>query len=221
MTIRLSYLLTVIVSVSLIVIGNKIAVDGMVLFRDDSQEIAEAKVEGIIERIGQNEDFDEYVPVGGRLIFEAKITSGMRKGEPVTAIQSFSNISRGRTKEVGRGDSILIIFTNNEWYFNGYVRTNKMLGLGILFTLSVLVFGRKKGFNTVLSLGLTCGAVFAVFVPSVLSGKNIYLMSILVCVYTITMTLLLVIGFNKKALTAAIGCGSGVMVTGKSVIVIE
>jgi uncharacterized membrane protein len=117
-------------------------------------------------------------------------------------------------KEVARGNSVLLINANGEWYFNGYVRTGKILGLGIVFALCVLFFGGKKGFNTLLSLGLTCGAIFAVFIPAILSGFNIYVMSILVCAYTISMTLLIVIGYNKKALTAAIGCASGVAVTG-------
>jgi uncharacterized membrane protein len=39
-------------------------------------------------------------------------------------------------------------------------------------------------------------------------------MAALVCAYTTFMTLLIVIGFNKKSLTAAIGCISGILVTG-------
>ena len=125
------------------------------------------------------------------------------------------------SKEVAEGDSVILIHTNNEWFFNGYLRTNKLLVLGILFTLCVLFFGGKKGFNTLLSLALTFGAIFGVFIPSILSGFNIYVMAILVCIYTILMTLLIVIGFNKKALTAAIGCTAGVAVTGIITVIMD
>ena len=43
----------------------------------------------------------------------------------------------------------------------------------------------------------------------------------IVCVYTIAMTLSIVIGFNKKSLTAAIGCGSGVAVAGIISIIMD
>jgi uncharacterized membrane protein len=105
--------------------------------------------------------------------------------------------------------------------FNGYYRLNKLIWLGIIFIFCVLIFGGKKGFNTILSLGLTCAAVFAVFIPSILSGKNIYLMALLVCTYTTAMTLLIVIGFNKKSIATAIGCISGILVTGLIIIIMD
>jgi len=78
----------------------------------------------------------------------------------------------------------------------------------------LLAFGGKKGFNTLLTLGLTCGAVFAVFIPSILSGQNIYLWSILVCLYSILTTLLILNGYNKKSLSAILGCFGGVLIAG-------
>lgn len=57
-------------------------------------------------------------------------------------------------------------------------------------------------------------AVFLVFIPSVLSGYNIYLSSILICAYVILMTLAIVGGFNKKSAAAALGCFSGVLISG-------
>jgi uncharacterized membrane protein len=84
-----------------------------------------------------------------------------------------------------------------------------------------LLFGGKKGFNTILSLALTCAAVFAVFIPAILSGQNVYVMSLLVCVYTIVMTLLLVVGFNKKSLTSAMGCLGGLAVSGIIAVIMD
>jgi len=222
MTIRLSYLATVIAAILLIVAGNAIATNKLSVFRNASHEIFRARVQRVIERIGQDKGSDEFVPMqGDRVIFEAQIISGARKGETITVTQNLSAFTRVTAKEAAKGNLVLVINTNGEWYFSGYIRTNKLLGLGILFTLCVLIFGGKKGFNTILSLGLTCGAIFAVFIPAILSGKNIYVMSVLVCAYTIAMTLLIVIGFNKKSLAAAIGCGSGVAVTGIITIVMD
>jgi uncharacterized membrane protein len=46
-------------------------------------------------------------------------------------------------------------------------------------------------------------------------------MSLLVCVYTIVMTLLLVIGFNKKSLTSALGCLGGLAVSGIIAVIMD
>ena len=222
MTIRISYLATVVVAILLIIVGNAIATNNLAIFQNVSQEVFRARVQRVVERIGRDEVPGEMVPMqGNRVIFEAQIASGPRKGETITVTQNLSAFTRVTAKEVAKGNLVLVISTNGEWYFSGYMRTNKLLGLGILFTLCVLFFGGKKGFNTILSLGLTCGAIFAVFIPAILSGKNIYVMSVLVCAYTIAMTLLIVIGFNKKAFTAAIGCGSGVAVTALIAVVMD
>ena len=221
-TISGSYLATVIISVLLIFIGNKLTVRDMEVFLGARQEVVKAKVQRIIERVKPGVEFDEFLPLrDDKIIFEAKITGGIRKNERITAVQNFGGLTSVSPKEVKAGDSVLLINTGDEWYFNTFLRMNKILALGIFFTLCVLFFGGRKGFNTILSLGLTCAAIFAVFIPSIFSGKNIYVMSLLICVYTIIMTLLIVIGFNKKALTAVIGCASGVLVTGIITLIMD
>jgi uncharacterized membrane protein len=222
MTIKGSYLATVIIAVLLIFIGHKIAVNGLFVFQEVSQEIVKAKVQKITQRIKPDAAFDDFIPMQGeKIIFEAQVTGGTRKGEIITAAQNLGGYMVAPLKEASKGDSVLLININNEWFFNGYVRTNKLLVLGILFALCALFFGGKKGFNTIISLGLTCSAVFAVFIPAILSGKNIYVMSLLICAYTIIMTLLLVIGFNKKSLAAAMGCLGGLGVSGIIAVIME
>ena len=84
---------------------------------------------------------------------------------------------------------------------------------GFFFFFFLLLFGRKKGVNTIVSLVFTCLAIFAVFVPSILSGYNIYLSSAITCLFIIVMTLLIVVGATKKGLCAAVGCAGGIAVT--------
>ena len=222
MIIRGTYLLTVLAAVLFIVIGHNMAINNIFTLQHIPQEVVRARVQSTAERIPPLDEYGDLIPMlGDRLIFEARVTSGALRGENVRAMQNLGGLAGVRTKEVSRGDSILLIWFNGEWHFNGYLRTNRLLGLGILFTLCLLFFGGKKGFNTILSLGFTCGAIFAVFIPSILSGANIYLMAFLVCAYTIAMTLLLVIGFNKKALCAALGCGGGIVVAGIITVIMD
>jgi uncharacterized membrane protein len=219
---NIPYLLTVLIAVLLIVAGHAIAVNGLSVFQNNVQEVVPAKVQEVAERLKPEDNPDEQAPpLGDKLIFTAHITGGNRAGETVIATQNFSGYSRVKAKEAVSGDSVLLINMNGAWFFNGYMRVPQLLGLGILFVLCLLIFGGKKGFNTILSLALTCGAVFAVFIPSILSGKNIYIMSVLVCAYTIIMTLLIVIGYNKKSLSAAMGCLGGLAISGVIIVIMD
>ena len=237
MRIRITYLATVIIAVLLVYVGHRIAVQGLFVFQDHSRELVSATVQVITERIQPGDRFefiDEYdidgdfLPLmGGQIIFEARVRSGPRRGDIITASQSLGRFLVTGSKEVEAGDSVLLLYNimhpddPGSWVFNGYLRTNRLLVLGALFALCVLFFGGKKGFNTILSLVLTCAAVFAVFIPSMLSGKNIYAMALLVCAYTTIVTLLLVVGFNKKALAAAVGCFSGILAAGIITVIMD
>ena len=223
MRINLPYFITVLVALLCIIIGHNFAVRGSLVFQNDPQESTRATVERILER-HEPQEFDEFTLFRGEIIiFEARITRGEQRGSIVTVSQALGDFSWTAAREVAPGDRVLLFFNEfiDEWFFDGHLRTNRLLALGILFVFCILIFGGKKGFNTILSLALTCGAVFGVFIPAILAGRNIYIMSLLVCVYVITMTLLLVVGFNKKALAAAIGCGSGLAVTGIITVVMD
>ena len=223
--IKISYLVTVFIAVLCVVIGHQIVTRDLFIFQDDaSQELVRATVQRIVDRQAPGEYFDELEFFQGEIVFfQAMVTRGERRDSVIAASQSLGDFSWAASKKVEEGDSILLIHNDfiDEWFFAGYLRTNRLLVLGILFTLCLLIFGGTKGFNTILSLALTCGAVFGVFIPAILSGKNIYTMSLLVCAYTITMTLLLVIGFNRKALAAAIGCAGGVAIAGIITMVMD
>jgi uncharacterized membrane protein len=211
-----TYLCTVIVSILLVFIGYKISAKGFSNVKDRSQlPPAYGKVLKVIDKSEPDEGLYNFANIKSyRVTFEAKITNGTQKGKTINATQSVNNTVKVSVRDVRKGDYITLTETPAGWYFTGYIRTYKLLILGLLFVVSVLLFGGKKGLNTVLSLGLTCAAVFLVFIPSILTGKNVYVMAIIVCLYTTVMTLSLVVGYNVKSLTAAIGCMSGVLVTG-------
>jgi uncharacterized membrane protein len=221
--VNIPYLITVVTALLFVIIGHAIVVRDAFLFQTAAHETARATVRNVIERHAPEGFYDFAMFQGEIIIFEAEITRGNRRGSLVTVSQALGDFALATTREVGVGDRVLLLFNEDigEWFFDGYLRTNRLLVLAILFTLSLLIFGGKKGFNTMLSLALTCGAVFGVFIPAILAGKNIHFMTLLVCAYTITMTLLLVVGFNKKAFAAAIGCASGLAVTGIIALVMD
>jgi len=229
--ISIPYLITIIASVLFIVIAHNIAVNDMVSFQNPQSEVVRAKIIQIAERLKPDfeflDDYDDFDPEsfsmvqGEKIIFDARITHGPRKGEIIRADQTFSPLLIDRSKEVQSGDSVILINNEIDWYFAGYIRTDGLLILGIIFVLCLLLFGGRKGFNTILSLGFTCTAIFAVFIPAILSGRSIYIMSLLVCAYTTTIVPLIVMGYNKKSFSAIAGCAAGIVVSGIITLIMD
>ena len=110
-------------------------------------------------------------------------------------------------------ESTINYLDDADYLLTEYVRSDYLIVLSILFIIFLLIFGRKKGINTIISLIFTCLAIFLVFIPAVLSGQNIYLWSIITCLFIIIMTLLLINNVSKKTFCAMIGCIFGVVIT--------
>ncbi|MFY9174870.1 MAG: YibE/F family protein [Peptococcia bacterium] len=218
----LLYIATIIFSVLFLFIGNRIATKDLTLFDSEAygETVVKAKVELITGRIlddyVHDESTDAYKNV--QINFDAIILSGEERGERVKGSQIIDNMFNYGMPEVERGDKVLLVKYKGqedmEWQMMEFLRTDKLIILGLLFVLALLFFGRFKGFNTIVSLVFTCVAVFLVFIPSILSGHNIYISTIIICLYTIVMTYLIVHGYNKKTLTAIIGCFGGVLISG-------
>ena len=215
------YVVTVIVSALLLYAGNRYVYDSGSMFQGGYDDGAcSARVTEILSSRSDDVIVDNTV-IGKEFIilFDCKILSGEHKGETVMASESGTPYDTVPLEKVKVGDRILLTHSEDqnaavEWLMYEFDRTMPLWILGIAFCAVVLLFGRMKGVNTLISLGYTCVAVFAVFVPSVLSGKNIYFWSIITCIYIIIMTLLIIDGLHKKTLAAIIGCSSGVIVSG-------
>ena len=156
------------------------------------------------------------------LTFYARIAGGPRRGEIITAEQVLDNILVNE-REVSAGNRVLLVYDQwrGRYFFANYLRINYVALLGAAFVVLVILFGRRKGFNGIVALGITCMAIFLVFVPAILSGRNIYLAAILVCVFSIVSTLLIVIGAHKKALCAMLGCLGGLFAAALLMLVMD
>lgn len=210
------YITTIVLSILYIVLLGKFFCKDLDLFQN-SDDIVKAKVIEIIDttlneyKIG-NETYNQTT-----IYFKAKILSGDDKGEIVEAVQQINDLYAGQQKEITDGKKILLMEMNGtneaDYIMAEYVRTDYLFVLGIIFLIFLIVFGQKKGVNTILSLVLTCLSIFIVFIPAVLSGHNIYVWSIITCLFIIVMTLLLINGISKKTLCSMIGCIAGIFLT--------
>lgn len=215
------YLTAVVLSAILLFVGNRVAYDRETMFLGGYEDGAcGATVSEIISEYYENfqEDGDELI-ADTVMVFRCKIRNGELRGKSVIGYQLISITDASPLDRVKEGDRILIARVTDDsvkydWYMHDFDRSLPLIILGGAFALLVIVFGRKKGINTLISLAFTCVAVFAVFVPSILSGHNIYLWSVMTCVYIIVMTLLITDDSDKKTLAAIIGCTSGVVFSG-------
>ncbi|MDR1439418.1 MAG: YibE/F family protein [Clostridiales bacterium] len=201
----LGYCMVLLLAIAFLAVGNSVATYGftnLVNKTDDERRIAEAKVTRNLGKFNTN------------IMFEATLTSGSGRSS-ITAVQSTLYDYLSGDWGVKAGDRVIVArYRNFPWEFVGYIRIYGILALGAAFFALLIFFGRSKGINAILSLILTCISVFAVFLPAILSGKNIYLATAAVCVFSIAATLLIANGVNQKTLAAIAGCFIGVVAIG-------
>lgn len=217
-------LITIIFSILYIFIANKY----VTLNLPENENIENfdsyrAKVLNIIDILEYEYDYFGEDPVYGKtIVFEALILNGHMKGEIVTCLQDIDPNLHINLLEISVNDVVLISteFINPDfehiasWAMLEYSRTNELLILTIAFFVLILLFGRLKGILTIISLILTCLAIFMIFIPAVMSGLDIYFWSIQVCLFIIVTTSIVVNSLNIKTISAMIGCFSGILIAG-------
>ena len=217
----LIYLAVLAISVLYIVVGHQIAMINYQPFSGDDESIViKATVVDVVDRYMEEYQISETeFAQNETILFTAEVRSGELKGEIIDAAQTLDYFTALNPRVVEPGDKVLLYtipdgMAENQWLLSDYQRSDQILALLAVFLVLVLLFGRWQGFNTILSLSLTCLAVFYVFVPAVLAGENIYVWAIITCIYMTFMTLFIVNGVNRKSLAAILGCLAGVALAG-------
>ena len=220
------YALTIVFSLVYIILGNRIASRNFYFGSVSTLEYS-ARVLRVVDIQEENYTLsgtDNQI-TNEIITFEAMVTSGSLKGITVTATQQRDSIIAVMPERVEAGDEIVLTYASDSeldedgnvvengnyiWTFSNYNRLPALLWIGALFFLLLILFGKKKGINTIVSLIFTCLAIFVVFVPSILSGYNIYASSVITCIFIIVVTLLIVVGITRKGVCAAVGCAGGI-----------
>ena len=222
---KVVFTVVLVISILYIFIGNRIATkDNKVLEEVTKSDYTKAEITRVLERketpvqVGEME-----MQYNTDITFEAQLTSGKDKGKLIVGTQNISTYISGTVKEVKNGDKVLLYNPDGEstWYFMEYSRTSAIVWLCVLFFALILLFGRKKGINTIISLIFTVLSIFIVFVPAILGGQNIYTWTIITCAFITFNTVLIVYGCSKKTLATAFGCIGGVLVAGLLTIIMN
>lgn len=221
---KIIYISTILVSILFIFIGNKIATKDLNLFDSDQNAFIEAKVISILsvdnQSITQEHTYEQ-------IQFTAKLLSGDRKSEEVKAIQTIDPTSMSKNFPATPGEKVLLVYNgedesgNEIFTYAEKVRTDGIIVLGVIFIILLFIFGRFKGLNTILALGFTVMAIFFVYIPCILSGYNIYVLTIIIGVFITFSTLIIVYGINKKSLATCLGCLSGMLISSILVVIMS
>ncbi|MBQ4051078.1 MAG: YibE/F family protein [Oscillospiraceae bacterium] len=223
------YMIVLLFSAVFLIGGWKMTTAGSKLLGQNvNGSIAPAVKAEIVEVLSKNEIFSQYTGTVTELrtVCYAVISEGEDEGKRVLVTHVMDSTAMLTAEPFEEGDRVFIYEGENEygeaqWFVEGPVRSGWLLGLTAAFCVLVVLFGLGKGIRTILSLILTCLAIFCVLVPAIIGGFNIYLTAIIVCLYTVIVTLSLVSGCTFKSLAAALGCAGGVGIAGLITIVSE
>ncbi len=160
------------------------------------------------------------------IYFTAEVLSGPYKGRIVNSIQRIHKTDSYQAEDVTKGRKIIInpsrvIGYEDQvegddalWIFSQYKTSDYLILLLVLFLVLIIFIGKWKGLNTIVALTVTTTTLITVFIPGVLKGYNIYLLTIIICGFIIISSLLLINGYNKKTLCAIIGNFCGILAAG-------
>lgn len=212
---KVIYFTTVVFAIIFLMVSHRVTTKGEQVFG----KFAGAPVErGKVTEILYDERSDFGFGSEVQRHFLATVTRGENKGEEIRARQVTDTLYAVPIKDVEVGDRIMLVYTpfgaEETWVFQEYDRSGPLIMLLLIFFALLLLFGGKKGVSTMISLSLTFACVFYYFVPTILSGYNIYFATIVTCVFIVAVTLILVNGYNVRSFAAAVGCFGGLAVSG-------
>ncbi len=216
-------IISVLISALLIFLSYGYIVGGGTIFKGELDgEIIKARVIRVTDVKTQNATGEsEFVTV----YFKAQALNSDLRGKTLDVVQEIDKAYAFSPRQVEENDKILVdsFFQDGQrvFYFGDFIRITPLIWLMVIFCILIIVFSRMQGLKTVISLGFTCVSVFCVLIPAILNGHNIYLWSIIVCVFITVMTLSLISGFNLKSLCAGIGCICGVMCAGLITLIMD
>ncbi len=208
-----TFFLVCIFAITFIMLGNQ-----MIGYEGTNYGDEESTTAKVVELLQQEVEEGQGGFTSTVVYFTAQITSGIHKGDMVDGMQYIDEMFLPVPQKVEEGDAVLLLTTEGDggtsWIYADHDTTMAMGVMVALFFLCILLIGRGKGVATILSLLFTMGAIFFVYIPAILSGINVYQMTVVVAVFIILSSLILLNGCNGKTLCAIVGNLGGVMLAG-------
>lgn len=135
-----------------------------------------------------------------------RLTDGPDAGETIT-----TRIPSGPGAiTVEPGDHITLLymedsFSGEPYSINDHRRSLELLGLGVIFALAVVAFGRWRGLASLIGLGITFAILLLFVVPAILDGRSPMLIAIVGSTAIMLTVLYLAHGFTLTTTVAVAG----------------
>ncbi|PKM86534.1 MAG: YibE/F family protein [Firmicutes bacterium HGW-Firmicutes-12] len=171
-----------------------------------------------VQEIIKDSSEESYFPNEKEYEVELEITKGQYKGRQVTSIH-YEGDNPAFDFSVLKGDEVVLgleieDFVLKNVYIASSARDKYLYYLFAAFVVSILLIGARQGLKTVLSLTVTGWAVVKILLPAILAGKSPIAITVIVCAGITIITLMLISGFTRKALSAIVGTIIGVLLGG-------
>ena len=180
------------------------------------RSFAVAKVTDILADDAQPEPWSGGLRLGSQEI-EVEILSGPHRGavlETINYLSAYANVDcKLGTRVIVRldyddqGEPYIISVPN-------YDRGSVLIGMLVVFCLILVLVGGKKGIMALLGLAYTLAGIWFLLIPLLLRGAPPIPTSVAIAALTAAASLLMLTGFTRKTLVAALGCVCGVAVAG-------
>ncbi|MBA4336903.1 YibE/F family protein [bacterium] len=161
-----------------------------------------------------------YDPAQGDPQFNTiqNVTYEVLEGDYKGIIFSSINEITGQIYDVylEKGDKVMLLLkVYNDGSFEGYaidfIRNDIMIIFVALFFIGLIVLGRMKGVRALIGLVITVGAIFFILIPLTLKGYNALMLAVIISIAVAPITIFLIAGFNRKAVSTILGALSGVL----------
>ncbi len=209
------YIVTILVSLLISYLGSSYYASQMPTIENpqyDSSQFHSAKITAVIsdQPYVDEDDFG----IVREVIFKATISKGQYQHREITVNQQFTLQTLEELYPVEVGDAIILyridFGSNVEWVLVSYQRESSLWLLAGLFVVLIILFGRMKGFSSIVSLGFTMYAIFFILIPAILANVNIYVLTLGIVLYVTLLTFILLSGISKKMVAATLGCFGGI-----------
>lgn len=169
---------------------------------------------GVVAEILQD-NLQEDGSRAGQQTVAVHMTSGEKEGEDLVTTSN-SGYLFGAPCEVGMKVVVLQSISGDTVITTVYSidRSNVIIGFAVLYIAALCLVGGMKGVRGALGLIYTFAAILYIYLPLVYLGYSPFWVSVLICIVTTLVTMLLIGGFARKTICATLGTMAGVVIAG-------
>ncbi|NLZ74650.1 YibE/F family protein [Candidatus Falkowbacteria bacterium] len=139
------------------------------------------------------------------------------RGKEIT-FTGISDIDVASANTYKVGDTVLVNETRNidgdfVYYVVDFVRTGYLVLLVLIFSLLIVIIGRKKGFKALISLLASFFVIIKFIVPNIINGGSPLLVGVFGALVILAIIIYLTEGWNKKSHIAVLSVFFSLLVT--------